>query len=281
MEGPIKLPIPEYVKHINRMYESSEHLFNWLRRISISEGEPEGKWITSLISELTRLKSGLEWYGRDLSRMVRECPDKGFIFETNKYKNSLTKFSERSILVALYFPPEEYPAVDGVYPKIHIDINDLNVCKIQLDETKRLYKPLDDGFWIHKNLLNWNSIHVYTDQRPYHTIEILDSSIPDNFDEHIFMYSSKVRRLSHANNSFRIEPMEEKMYITMCSSSDVLSYPYIKAVNTIKRFWAKYKQRKNRHIIGTGVRSVADRGVDAIELASKYKDNKMFTKNPQ
>lgn len=290
-ERSLTLHATEYVQHINRLYNAVEHLLGWLKRISVAKRDPPGQWIPDFLDDLERLNTtkDLEYdaiqqpYIRLLIQDEHLKLKSGFAFESRRQTKDSTIVPRHNIVIGFYFPPEDYPMVDGEYPIITICINAMTINTIQLDGTRRLYKPLFDRFWLHKNLLTLNQLHVYTDGKLYYALQVFDSVEMVRLDHVMAIYGLGNQKTSHCRDSIGFDwdlfngcvPSAEQEanleYIKHCNNPTTFSYPYLRAANVIKRCWINHKLQKNRNAVGAEIRILPDVGVDVIAMAERHK----------
>jgi hypothetical protein len=289
MFKPTVLAPQEYTKHIERLHTAVEHLFGWLNRISLNKKDPPGQWIPDFIDDVLRLNTVIDPHFEAIQQpYIRLSIQhhhlklmRGFAFEITRQTSEMTKVPSGNIVIGLYFPPEDYPIIDGVYPIIHINLNDLLINTIQLDGTRRIYKPMGN-FWLHKNLATLNQLHVYTEDKPYYVIQISDATGLAH-DESIYTFIRNNTRTLYKNQSFGFnfyyehdvrpgfDPLDLK-YTKHCNADNVLSYPYIRAANIIKRCWIKSRLAKRRQLIGRQIRILPDIGSEVLELGQHYRE---------
>lgn len=296
----------EYVQHINRLYNAVEHLLGWLKRISLAKQESPGQWIPDFLDDLERLNTTIDPiydaiqqpYIRLLIQDEHMHLKAGFVFESTRQTTSLTKVPPHNIVIGFYFPPEDYPMIDGKYPTIIISINNLMIALITLDGTRRLYKPVFKRFWLHKNLLPLNQLYINTDNRPYHVVQVFDSVNLYSSDEDsakLKVYTIGNQRMSYSCGSIGFNwdnydghtthVVEKEVfdtrasleYVEQCKNPMVFSYAYLRAANIIKRCWIRHHLRKKREIVGAEIRILPDIGADMLELANKYNSSGVTT----
>lgn len=286
----------EYTQHINRLYNTVEHLLGWLKRINRAKQDPPGQWIPDLFEDLDRLTKTMDStydaiqqpYIRLLIQDVHLKLKAGFALESRRQTADLAVVPSHNLVIGFYFPPEDYPMVDGEYPEITISINAMTIERIQLDGTHQLYKPLFNRFWLHKNLLPLNGLYVHSHGKPYYTLQVFDSVNLHQADHCLTIHGLDNQKVLHRQGSMgfdwdlfngRIPSVEKEAYdlhtgleyTKHCNDPDVFSYPYIRAANLIKRCWVKHKLQQKRNLIGAEIRILPDIGVDVITMAKRHK----------
>jgi hypothetical protein len=287
MFKPTVLEPGEYVKHIERLHDVVEHLFGWLQRISLDEKESPGQWIPDFIDDVLRLNTTTDPYFQAIQQPYIRLSiqhhhlklAQGFAFEITRQTSYITRVPNNNIIIGLYFPPEDYPAIDGKYPRIILRLNDLQISAIQLDGSRTIYKPMGN-FWLHMDLATLNQLHIYTDNRPYYVIQIFNSGELDH-DQIIYTCIRNNTQIGYKNQSFGFNYYHEYdvgfdsldcEYTRHCDDDNVLSYPYIRAANIIKRWWIKSRLNKKRQLIGREIRILPDIGIEVLELAGHYRN---------
>src|ERR1019366_2978100 len=103
--------------------------------------------------------------------------NKSYVYDAKYYPENSDQIFRHPyrFIIGLYFPPELYPAVNGIFPMITVYINEIKICNFQLDGRAKIYKPIADIFWYPGNCLKWCRLRLDNGNRPFWTIEIEDS----------------------------------------------------------------------------------------------------------
>lgn len=319
-----QVTLEQYKEHVSRMYDATDHLFGWLARknnIDQRTGKTRVHWIPEFIDRLIKLNEKSDGTNSSRIRLLDSIYNLGetlkpprnikFAYSYGVYyyrgyardpisdmKTLVPKV--HSIFIGFYFPPEDYPMVDGVYPEIQLYVNDLRFSTIKLDGTHKIYKPVDDKFWYHTSLLSLNSMYVGSRGRPFYCIGIDDSVYPlmhverEFFTQHyrITMFLSDDYRMYMFQHVFGIGfgddpsltvnhivnpticPDSMPLYFLRCQSPhpEIFDYPYILAARKIKRAWLKYMQTSRRRRIGSEIKLIPGLGLEFQQVLYRHTD---------
>jgi hypothetical protein len=278
MEGFGEISPAEYIERMEFLYGATRRYFKLAKEIY---GEKE--WIPRLIEylllreqsgEMKTLKLGQYRY-----RAVFHDPDfrdaQGRLVGTG-YRQF--KREDRQTVIGLYFPPEHYPPVDGIYPGIFVAVNDMPISRIQLNGTREIDKPFGDIYWYPGFLMSLFSLEIRTSERPYYSLEIVDSiGIDESWKSTAFWFITPRRAVSAlkhnmdsglcqiVNDDFRrsaIAPMHKEHFLADRASrllspwgSTVykdnpysITYPYARAANVILRYLRRFIERKRQKV---------------------------------
>lgn len=267
------LPLDEYKLHVQRLYDAVEHLFSWLKRISLAKQEPPGAWIQNFLDDVIEISERNQPVQR-IENMRQQFDIDGFAFRVTRVEDTMIRVNT-TILIGLYFPPEYYPPADGKFPSITIRIGFVVISIIQLDGTNQLYKPFGE-FWLHNNISGILICSIDTVGRPYYTVEITDSV---KIEETTMALRTvhKDRGLIYLHGKIALETINHPTtYSRLCMEETVLSYPYVRAANIIKRAWTRYRHRQRLRCVNLELAAVPGLGVDALQLQDKYANGFKF-----
>lgn len=274
----------DYIKRVEFLYGATRRYFKLAKELF-----GEKKWIPRLCEHLN-------------NRTISCCGYRSTYYDGASH----IYFSKgsKTTVIGLYFPPENYPAVDGIYPSISICVSGLKIANVQLDGTHQIHKPMGEIYWYPGFLMHAFALNVRSYGKPFYTLEFVDSVNVD-WESAVFWFLSPSRRANpsanlmtaklarlcgynfgatvstndNQNDFFNGETSKLQGKLTIPEKDNGvrmhyrLTYPYKRAAEVIVRFLRRHIEKKRQRIrneIGFVIRALPG-GVDFEQRASNYR----------
>ena len=261
-------------KFFNNMYSATRDLFKKLRN---------GKSIDFFINRLIEMESS-ERYS-SVARIFNHC----HLDNQNKYCLSTYKFTYNAmeqktrylrkyrsdILCGLYFPN------NSIGDEIMISANCKFLHTIHIktqSDLERIHFPLKADFILPLICLGLSDITVIVRnnfEKPYFSIGMMigDTSLRSELGKSQLMYKGINLKFQNYNCEY-VEPNHNEDYNEDVDQNVVCDYNEIYAVNLIKKFWKRYKLRKNKRESVCGeIKALPVRGIDYKNAMKNFYKN--------